>query len=418
MKHSFGTASLSDLHLPMFLKEALWKTKAVTCKPAMEILTSASDFYFDSKNEEEALHFVKELVSTVHITRTYANEFFGYREGRVPDDVYYATIGRSLIELSPESFPFVPGKYQNLFDQIEKIHSDPDLYLSSHTDGAARYAYAIEKFMRLDQLLFEMQSNIHTAGNELNSRYNSTVLPIKKVMKGDSQLSRDIQLLGRKIDFIVNNLNEERFWYIQFASRNFGCIADKDFIFDYGGMPDVRTFKDNFYKAYSRVEDRIGSQGIEAFYEFAETVISPMNLVMSISDVMTENQILYCFSRLSMNEATDIENCLQAAALYTVSDEFMEKIELVRHLCAFQRKTATLWGDKVHPYIFVQDLVEYEELLRDLDNLHIQDKKLQIIFEALRSQACTYYNPTARENEVLGFQPYYPAYSGPLPAND
>ncbi len=418
MKPSFETASLSELRLPMFLKEALWKTKAVNCKPAMDILIGASDFYFDDKNEEEALRFVQEVVNAIDITRAYGDEFFGYRRGRIPDDVYYAIIGRSLIDLSPASFPSVTENCRKLFDQIDKIHGDPDLYFSPRINAAVRYAYAMEKFTSLNQLLFEMQSNIHTAGNEINRRYNSIVLPIKKIMKGDGALSRAMQLKGRQIDFIVNHVNEERFWYIQYAARNFDKISDKAFVFDHGGMPDVGSLRDNFYKAYGRVEDRIGAQGVEAFYAFAETVVSPMNFIMSISDVMTENQILYGFARLSMNEDTDIENCLQAAALHPVSDDFMGKMELAHHLCAFQHRTSTLWGDKVHPYIFVQDLVEYEETLRDLDNLDIQDERLQGIFEALRNQACTYYNATARENAVLGFQPYYPAYSGPSPAND
>ncbi len=418
MRRKFKDASLSDLRLPVFLKEALWKTKAVNCKPAMDVLRGASQFYLRTEDEAEALKFVEEIVKAVDMTRAYANEFFAYRGGQVPDDLYYATIGRSLIRLSPESFPMVTENCRCLFDRVEKIHNEPDLYLSSQMDAPAKYAFAIEKYMQLDDLLFSMQSNIHLAGKETNARYNSTVLPVKKIMKGAGTLSRDMQLTGRKIDFIVNNLNEERFWYIQFASRNFDNICDKKFVFDYGGMPDVGGFREAFYQAYSRVEDRIGEQGINAFYEFAETVISPMNFFMSISDAISDKDVLYSFARLSMKEPSETETIMQAASLYPVADEFMEKLEIARHLCGFQHRTATLWGDKVNPYIFVQDLVDYEEVLRNLDDIYVRDSKLNTLLQASRDRGCAYYNPTARENAVLGFQPYYPSYQGPSPAND
>ena len=420
MRESFNhTALLTELYLPSYLKEALWKTKVVNCKPAMDILSKASQFYLQSSDKHSEAHkFVDEIIQSVEMAHTYRYEFFTHKNGQIPDDVMYSIAGRPIVELFPEEFPQLSDNYHHLTDRVKTIHDEPDLYLSSRMDGAAKYAFIIEKFIQLKQFRHSVQSSIHTAGNELNKLYNSTVLPVKKIMKGSGTLTRHMQLAGRDIDFIVNRVNEERFWYIQYASRNFEKISDKTFIYDDGGMPDTPKLRSSFYDAYQRIEDRHDGHGVEAFYELAEKVVCTMNLLVGSMNVIQETEILYAVTRLSTDCGSDQETILNALALHPVSDDFMNQVELCRHLGEFRHKTSRFWGDKVNPFMFLEELDEFPEELRKLDHLDIRSPTLYSHFLTCRDQAQTYYNSTVKRHEVRGFEEYRSIDNIHVPGND
>lgn len=422
MKQHFNHSTcLEDVKLPLYLKQQLWRDGIVNNAPAMDIIARIADDFIAT--EEDAHLVVKDTIKAIGIAEHHAGEFFAYRGSKIPDDVYYSILGRSYIDLLPEAFTHLPESYRELESRFRGIKSNPDKYLDAQTDGRARFSFAIHNIIRMENLLRGLRTGALSLGAAgPAAEYNDLVPAVGRIMKGDSRLTQESQLLGRDIDFIINNHDLGRFWYIQSGAFYAKQIDDKGFLFDKSCVPDAGRLRSVFNSAYQHYENLRGEAGIEAYYDFSEKVMAPLRLLCNREKTFQEDEMLYTLAVETMPFEDEVERAQHAYVLYPVSEEYIQDDAIARHLNAFQFDAMKYWGNRVQPFVFVGEMAEFRDRLQVVQDLSITTPFLQSYRDYCVNIAGQFYNRMARNNAALGFEIFEMPDSGarhqPAPAND
>lgn len=425
MKEEFRTATIIPLRLDPFLQGILDQKRYKPNYPVRNLIAQYSPDEANRQTVYDALTYIVDLSTLID---RHAKYYFSYRNGKAPESVYYLTIAGSFIDRHPEIFPNLPADYKDIEKDFIKIVQDPDLIDSVQISGVAKFCYRIQTISVLHDFLDQLrQGQADLADPHTKEIYDRLVIPAFDLSGNEDLMAIEISETIKKINFVLNHHDNDFCDYIPLGMKG----ADMDFgraeIFEMlaDATPERRKTFDICYSALSDLHD---SENHDFFYEFAERILTPSNMLVAIRPdinplcldyMMAYSTIIACDDPSLIQEfSTDLQLLLGTSIDQPEQDSFLavgieEEDTLAMSAClAISDMTYTgmkLGGPNVTPLYDGDDVVALHEKLTDSSDFEIRDGHLSLIWNQCRKNAVSHIRnftdqfPHAAEE--LGLQP-------------
>lgn len=425
MKEIFKTATIIPLRLDPFIQAILDERRF---KPNYAVRNLISKYTPDEGNKKTIYDAITYIIDTSFLIDRHAKEYFFYRNGKAPESVYYLTIAGSFIDRHPEVFPNLPADYKDIAKDFERIVRNPDQIDSSYISGAAKFCYRIHTLSVLSDFLDQLRqgqadlSNPHT-----KEIYDRLVIPAFDLTGNEDMLAIEISESIKKINFVLNHHDNDFCDYVSLGMKGVDTDFGRAELWDLLPVPTSEGRK-VFDICYSALSDLHGSESHDFYYDFAERILAPANLLAVVCPdinplcfdyMMAYATVVACNDPSLVKEfGTDLELLLGASIDQPERVAFLElgieeKDTLAMSAClAISDMTYSgmkIGGPNVTPLYDGDDVVALHEKLSDSSDFEIRDGHLSQIWDKCRQNAVSHIRDFTKQfpqaAEELGLHP-------------
>ncbi len=413
MRHNFKTASLMDMRLPSRLKERLWREGLVRNAPLMDVVASLSHEYVETEAQAQTL--IDDVIEVNGKITQHAGDFFSYRNGTVPEEIYYGLAAGTLIDMAPEWFPNLPDSYHGLKRQLQIIDDTPEAIGGQRIERTARFCHYISTVMGLENFRTGLRSgsicvdapgpgNNYTMPEEANKRYKDLVQHVKDHFKPGFPIIGDARRLTIDIDYFFNHYADDFAWYVALASKEKGNVLNADFLYDKIGMPDSAKIRAVFKLTYDFYKAKNKNDPYSAYYEFCEKSLSPFQIFMASSPGTAERSAM---TALAYDAVSHPESGKTGLVLPRKTFDVLKVADTISELAYLRMR---LRGSAHQPCIMPDEICDLHAKLQASEEISCQKEILMTNFDKERRKAIALYD------DITGFyniEPY--STEGPAP---
>lgn len=426
MREQFHTATILPLHLEPFIQGVL---NEKNFKPNYAVRNLISQYSTTRQSEASVYADLDKVIQLAKIIDRHAKFFFDYRKGQAPASVYYLTIAGHFIARHPEVFPNLPEDYADLARDYKKIQEDITQFESPRISPVAKFCYQLETCSALQDFLDHLrQGRADLSTLDVKEIYHRDVSPAYALSGNHNTLSIEISNLIKKINFVMNYHDNDFCDFISIGMKgNDGHFGRAEL---FHMLPRLTEGARNVFDiCYSAFSEQYETEGHDFFYDFAEKIIAPANLLhmlkpdinpLCLDYLMAYATVTSCEGPgLSSKFGPDIELLIKASISENAEDEIFDHYNISKDdilamsaclaISDITYNSMKLGGPKVISLYDGDDVVELYDKLAASTDFEIRDASLQQIWSQCRTTAAGHIREFSEQfpnaAEELGLQP-------------